>query len=202
MNIEDSAIARALDIAEQFAPDQSQTDDARKEHLALFAVAVAAERHQASKPGREMANWAELQKALAGLKALVGEDFGTLGQRAPSAEPDRRPAGALKHDPAPRTWRTEFGEAYAVPEAELVAAGFRDESWHNDTSPSFAMDLKDGRRRKVVIWCGHPDPAKREDCGGTRFGVVVECDGEVEDVPCQTDDITVAIAAAKKEAGL
>lgn len=76
-----------------------------------------------------------------------------------------------------RTWLTEFGEEYAIP-AEilaLVAAGkLQDQSWHNNTCPSFLVPNTSG---SVILWIEHPDPNRREG-HGKRFVVCLQDEDE------------------------
>lgn len=64
-------------------------------------------------------------------------------------------------------YRTEFPSFGVMPEvADLIARGYTDESWHNDSAPTFiAPDLK------TRVWIEHADPAQREYPDGPRFGV-------------------------------
>lgn len=71
-----------------------------------------------------------------------------------------------------RTFRTEFPAFDVCPQAvQLLAAGFSDESWHNDACPSFHSP--DGTRR---VWADFAD-ADLRDSDAPRFGVQA-LDGE------------------------
>lgn len=64
-----------------------------------------------------------------------------------------------------KTYRSEFPEFGEIPEAaQLIALGFSDISWHNDTCPSFvSADLK------TRIWVEHENFRMREDQEDERF---------------------------------
>jgi hypothetical protein len=51
---------------------------------------------------------------------------------------------------------TEFDQSYAVPDD--VPTTFKDDTWSNDTCPSFINEAGDQK-----LWIEHPDPLKRED---------------------------------------
>ena len=89
-----------------------------------------------------------------------------------------------------RTYRTEHPHFPAMPEAELlIAAGWADQSWHNDTMPRFVNEAA-----CRVIWVDHPDADQREDEGGYRFCVYAIDDfGDLVGDPLLYTD-----AAAKK----
>lgn len=63
-------------------------------------------------------------------------------------------------------WREQFGDDYDVP-AEIEALG--DQSWNNDSSPSFGINTE---ALDLRIWVEHPDPGRRE-MPGKRFAVVL-----------------------------
>ena len=53
-------------------------------------------------------------------------------------------------------WREEFPDFDGAADcASLVADGWEDVSWHNDTSPSF-------ERHGIVVWVDYVDPSLRE----------------------------------------
>lgn len=103
------------------------------------------------------------------------------------------------------SWRSEFGEEYAVPEE--ISKALYDASWHNDSAPSFWR--KDDPASATphtetsltaefptyILWVEHPDPAQRE-MGGKRFGVAKYTEnGEQRDVETiiETDDAEEAL---------
>jgi hypothetical protein len=61
-----------------------------------------------------------------------------------------------------RTWISEHGKDYAVPEAVLKL--FRDCSWHNEMCPRFAVGSVD--EDKLTLWVDHPVAEEREVSGG------------------------------------
>lgn len=64
-----------------------------------------------------------------------------------------------------RTYRSEFPEMGVMPEAQqLLALGFTDEAWHNDTAPRFVSPTK-----RVCVWIEHPNADQREEPGQARF---------------------------------
>jgi hypothetical protein len=71
---------------------------------------------------------------------------------------------------AMRTWETEFGEEWDVPHE--ITARLADESWHNDTCPSFTLDLEDGDTLR--LWVDHPDVSRREIPELKRYTLVRE----------------------------
>lgn len=78
------------------------------------------------------------------------------------------------------TWSNEFGPEYRVPGkvlAALKAAGFEDESWHNDACPKFEKEVawqnkQDFRGRTIVqkltMWCEPKEKNMREGGGGSE----------------------------------
>lgn len=72
-------------------------------------------------------------------------------------------------------WVREFGAEYDVP--AIVAQTLADQSWHNDTCPSFGYFSTGDSERAVRLWVEHPDPMKRETgFGSKRFTVLVYSD--------------------------
>lgn len=64
-------------------------------------------------------------------------------------------------------YRREFPDFPAMPEvSELLALGFTDSSWHNDSAPTFVSADMTTR-----VWIEHPDADKREEPGQVRFAV-------------------------------
>lgn len=56
------------------------------------------------------------------------------------------------------TYREEFPNFGEVPEvAELLARGFVDTSWHNDSAPTFVS-----RDMTLRVWIEHAEPSLRE----------------------------------------
>ena len=90
-----------------------------------------------------------------------------------------------------RTWRTEFGDDWAVPQEVLDAVtlgGLTDISWHNDACPSFRVtvtpeDIESG----AFLWVEHP---YAPECSDKRFTVV-----NANQLVCETDDISEAMGA-------
>lgn len=70
-----------------------------------------------------------------------------------------------------RTWKTEFPrmDDSIVDLVASLPGGFDDQSWHNDTCPSFAKKTATGF---VRVWIDYADPEERE-LGGERFSVDV-----------------------------
>lgn len=91
-------------------------------------------------------------------------------------------------------WAEEFGVDYQVPDELTMDADFTDTSWGNDACPIFTYRLNLANGATVLIYCEHPDEAKRE-VQNKRFLVVKWNgeDGEGEDI-LETDDIAEAIA--------
>jgi len=88
-----------------------------------------------------------------------------------------------------RTWVTEFGSEYNVPEGiqMLAAQGMiQDTSWHNDASPSFELEVRGKRFR---VWVEHEDPQMREDPDSVRYLAMVQTDeeGQEHDLMLETE---------------
>ena len=104
-------------------------------------------------------------------------------------------------DPPKPQWIAEFGEAYAVPPEviEMVTEGeLEDNSWHNDTCPSF-MSIPTGR---YTLWVDHPVREERE-MEGLRFAVTLntyaaDSDGSEDKTFYDGDDIGEAIAELRR----
>lgn len=78
-------------------------------------------------------------------------------------------------------YREEFPRMPEMPEvAQLLALGFTDESWHNDSAPTFVS-----ADQKIRVWIECPDKAQREDPEGDQFGVQV---GDFSDYPGAAGD--------------
>ena len=75
-----------------------------------------------------------------------------------------------------RTHSTEHPDIDGAAEAAiLLAAGWIDQSWHNDACPRF-----DSPDRTRVLWIDHADPEQRE-CWADRFIVqALDVDGEID----------------------
>lgn len=77
-----------------------------------------------------------------------------------------------------------------------LPAGFRDESWGNDTCPRFWSPAL-----RVAVWFRHPDPAERWD-EDERLYLVERTDedgyGESADVLYEGDDWGEALAAIRQ----
>lgn len=78
-----------------------------------------------------------------------------------------------KEIPAPK----EFPPDFTIPQC-ILDLGLRDQSWHNDSCPSFLMyesgNAEDGSYEYVDLWVDHPDPAQREFPEWPRFRICVE----------------------------
>lgn len=88
-----------------------------------------------------------------------------------------------------RTYSTEFPDFVLD---VIVPSDFADQSWHNDTMPSFAG-------HGLRLWIDYKDPSMRETEGGTRFCLQREdADGELqndeEGILLQTDDWSEVLA--------
>lgn len=85
---------------------------------------------------------------------------------------------AMRHMPSFQRlnplWKREHGSEFTIPEdleAALIAAGFVDESWHNDVCPVFRKESV--ANILMEVWCDHPKPEDRELKGVKRFVVNV-----------------------------
>jgi hypothetical protein len=89
------------------------------------------------------------------------------------------------------TFKTEFPADFWLTDEEvatLTAAGFVDDSWHNDASPSFRMVYDENYPDNcVTIYADAADPEARE-MGGKRFMVVGYQDGCPEPVLNDVND--------------
>jgi hypothetical protein len=81
--------------------------------------------------------------------------------------------------PETRQWALEFGTAWSVPEEidKLVSEGkLFDQSWHNDTLPSFSRQVG---TTLFTLYVDHVTPDEREFPQNNRFAVdLVACDAE------------------------
>lgn len=90
-----------------------------------------------------------------------------------------------------RTWKTEHGDAYAVPPEILgmVERGVLfDQSWHNDACPSFFFTAEPDAD-DLMMWADHPDHTQREVHGLGQFTL---CHGG-KDINT-TEDLTTTMA--------
>lgn len=95
-----------------------------------------------------------------------------------------------------RTWLSEHGKGYAVPEAVLKL--FRDCSWHNEMCPRFAVGSID--ENSLSLWVDHPVAEEREIEGNGRYLVCrPDFDGPNINI-YEGDDLDIAIAAALRVA--
>ena len=90
-------------------------------------------------------------------------------------------------------WRSEFPSDFAVPceiEALVENGVLIDQSWHNDTCPSFQM-----RGTEIVLWIDHPEIAQREfpDEVCKRFTI-----GEDQETILATDNLPEVIRFIEK----
>ena len=84
------------------------------------------------------------------------------------------------------SYQIEFPDFDAAGEADaLIAAGFKDTSWHNDTCPSFTRD-------GLWIFVDYVDPARREFPEAPR--VVVKTDDVEPALLFEGDDMAQALA--------
>lgn len=98
-----------------------------------------------------------------------------------------------------RTWKSQFGGEWEVPDQLANHPDFEDMSWRNDAAPSFHRKAKLGYWT-VVIWVDHPDPEKREWPDPNGLGRFILClwddeSGNGIDV-CSHSSIDVIIARA------
>jgi hypothetical protein len=92
-----------------------------------------------------------------------------------------------------RTWISEHGKDYAVPEAVLRL--FRDWSWHNETCPRFGVGDVDVNL--LTLWVDHPVAEQREVEGGRYLVCTATVSTEVPDVTVyEGDSMSKAITAA------
>jgi hypothetical protein len=86
-----------------------------------------------------------------------------------------------------RTHSTEHPDIDIAAEAAvLLAAGWIDQSWHNDVCPRFVS--ADNAR---VLWIDHADPEQRETMGARFIVQALDVDGEIDwdlDALLATDD--------------
>lgn len=111
------------------------------------------------------------------------------------------PKGPTESGLVVEQWRAEFSEDFAVPheiDALIHAGELADMSWHNDVSPSFALEahllISESPRR---LWVHHPDPAQREAEGARRF-VVCEPSDDMNAL-YEGDDLQAALAALRAD---
>jgi hypothetical protein len=75
------------------------------------------------------------------------------------------------------TWKDEFEESYAVPAEIAEHPALEDDSWHNNTCPTFHHEVRD-----LTVWVEHPDLAEREGWEhrfAVTWGSYVEADAQV-----------------------
>lgn len=96
-----------------------------------------------------------------------------------------------------RTWISEHGKGYAVPEAVLKL--FRDCSWHNEMCPRFAVGSID--ENSLSLWVDHPVAEEREVEGGRylvcKATTILKGDG-LDLTVYEGDSMLEAITAALK----
>lgn len=99
-----------------------------------------------------------------------------------------------------RTWMTEHGAEFDVPEAELRAAGFIDMSWGNESCPHFSFP-EDRTEPRLALWVDHPDRTRREN-DGCRFTLAYCPEGygtvSVGYEEFQTDSLAEVLSKAKE----
>lgn len=92
------------------------------------------------------------------------------------------------------SFRTEFPDfpADAIP---ALPVGFADQSWHNDTCPSFHHEGAD-----LTVYIDYPDADMRELPEGERFNLHTTKDDDTE-VLLSTDDWSVMVDFIAKRIG-
>jgi hypothetical protein len=90
-------------------------------------------------------------------------------------------------------WKEEFPLFDGGADCErLIAEGWEDVSWHNDTCPSF-------ERAGIMIWVDYVDRMKRVFPGASsRFGVTVR---RPDEVIAECDTLDGALLAVLEEEG-
>lgn len=95
---------------------------------------------------------------------------------------------------APRTYQTEFPDFDAPADcAALLAAGWRDQSWHNDTCPSFEY----GGRVAMFVDYAAPELRESPELSDGRFTVILlDSEGCYSDECATLSNLSEAMAIA------
>jgi hypothetical protein len=99
-------------------------------------------------------------------------------------------------------YKTEFPDFESEIPAVFLAPPWRDVSWHNDATPSFARTCANGR--EIHVYVDELDPAKRWEGGpdSPRFSIqITDASGSFDAdgwSSIDADDVGAALAAAKK----
>lgn len=93
-------------------------------------------------------------------------------------------------------WQQEFGASFAVPDEITRHPQLCDQSWKNDSSPSFAwVDLAEfDDTRDLRLWVEHPEDEQREVQGGKRFAILYRDDRTDHQLVWEGDDVVEALA--------
>lgn len=96
------------------------------------------------------------------------------------------------------SWRSEFGSGYEVPTDITSDPELIDQSWHNDTCPSFSLsgqpEIEDSQWWR--LWVEHPDRDQREYPQQERFTVCTQGLSDTS-IAYEGTDVIAAIAALK-----